>query len=335
MVLRFPDLISIDDALKTTRSNYTRQSYSYHVAPSNVPHDPLHGGPYIQPKDAHFIGTLSGVVSDSAGNPLLLSNRHVFFIGETGPANIALWQPIRPPGTTNARVVGFTRTRRTPAGINFPLNKTLTQAEIAKLPTYYDAAVASVTVPYTFNIPGIGIPTGHTEPKIGMVVTLAGGTSGVTHGKITSISNNYKALENAPQGQYTYVKNAFVHSCKSTAGDSGSMIVEDATKKVVGLHMAGDDARPDYNVGCRASAIANAFGISFVGKSGIFTPPGYTPPTTCQPPKQIINGQCIVPPVTTPPFEIPEPILTIITNYPLPVGLGAIFLFAAIMSSSG
>ena len=283
----------------------------------------MHGGPYIQPKDANYIGTLSGVVSDSTGNPILLSNRHVMFIHELGAAGGALLQPPSPPSSTKFRVVGYTKTRKTPAGINFPLNKQLSNAEISKLPTYYDAAIASVTVPYSFNIPGIGVPTGHTDPKVGMNVTLAGGTSGVTKGKITNISSNFKATENAPKGQYTYVKNAFIHSCKSTSGDSGSMIIEDSTKKVIGLHMAGDDARPDFNVGCRASAIAKAFGINFVGKSGTFTPPGYKPPTPTPSPQ----------PTPTPQPSI-DPILVFINQHPLEVGLGAIFLFAVVMSST-
>mgnify|MGYP001567972349 FL=1 len=128
MVLRFPDLISVDDVLKgktntkkNVSANYGRQTYSFHAAASNGLHDPLHGGPYIQPKDANYIGTLSGVVSDSTCNPILLSNRHVMFIHELGAAGGALLQPPSPPSSTKFRVVGYTKTRKTPAGINFPL----------------------------------------------------------------------------------------------------------------------------------------------------------------------------------------------------------------------
>jgi hypothetical protein len=324
MTLRYPDVATIEEILGPPKveSKQSKYARSYHAGASTALHDPLHGGTWIMPKDARFVGTLSAIVNSSSG-PLLLSNRHVFYMEEyASPAGGALWSPPAAAGNKTARVVGYTRGRKLPGGIFFPTNRTLTPFEIAGLPTYFDAAIASVNVPYTYDIPGIGVPTGHTEPRLGMNVTLVGGKSGLNKGKITNPSVNYKMTKQVPAGQYAYVRNAFIHSCVSTAGDSGSMVIETATKKVVGLHYAGDDAKPEYNIGCRASAITRAFGIDFKGKPGVFTPSGYKPPTTPEP------GQT---PSTSPPGA--DPIIALIKKYPIVAAVGGI-IFVAIVGVS-
>lgn len=314
MGLRYPDLKVKDgfgDFINLVSDTILQIPPEHAGSPAAV-HNPIHGGCYVSSAaEPCCMGTLSGIVTKN-GLPYLLSNAHVFFNANdsVGKAGQKVYQP--PSGYSGSRTVGLTLARKRPEGTRFKWGTTPSQTFLNNAPTYYDAGLSTVKVKYDFNIPKVGVPTGHTEPRKGMKVILAGARSGVDTGVITSASTNITIHDTgSPYG--FFAKNVFQHDCNSTHGDSGAMVVEIATKKVVGLHFAGNDQSPKENFAVKASAIVNALGISFKGKAGTFNPPtGYTtpPPVTCNPPKHLVNGVCVSPTVCNPPNHLVNGICT-------------------------
>src|ERR1041384_6817492 len=126
-----------------------------HTASSRDLHDPLHGGVYVNPRGAQWIGTLSGVVTKS-GVPYLLSNAHVFYTHSGCCQGKDIMEP--PDVYPRARKVGVTQSRHKPGGVTFKNGTSPSSSAIQKMVTYYDAGLATCTVRYSFNIDGVGIP---------------------------------------------------------------------------------------------------------------------------------------------------------------------------------
>lgn len=249
-----------------------------HAGSPFIRHDPLHGGISIGPTDQNIRGTLGCIVNhNSTGAPFLLSNRHVFFPEGKEPAGQNLRSPFPPAKGQSTRNVGTTSAWKSPPApiITVKSGNYTPPSNASSLQAYYDAAIARPTVNFTYEIPGIGVPTGHIEPKAGMNVKLLGSTSGLQPGKIVQADYTTcnSSISVAPKGKCMFQKAAFLHSCNSGPGDSGSPIVDTATRRVVGLHFAGNE-NANRNVGCRAGAIASAFNVNFVGKVGTFNSKG-------------------------------------------------------------
>lgn len=105
-----------------------------------------------------------------------------------------------------------------------------------------DAAISATTTSYVSSeILGIGIPTvSYVAPAVGMAVTKSGRTTGVTNGTVSTV--NMTVLVNYGSGcnVYRFVKQVEVTpGTFSSAGDSGSAILDNATKAPVGLLFAG------------------------------------------------------------------------------------------------
>ena len=87
-------------------------------------------------------------------------------------------------------------------------------------------------------IRGLFIPRGTIKPVRGMEVTKVGRTTGKTRSVITDV--NFRVITDAYPG-YSHVGFLDQVFCKrhTNNGDSGSLVVDTATEKAVGLHFAG------------------------------------------------------------------------------------------------
>lgn len=109
---------------------------------------------------------------------------------------------------------------------------------------FVDAAIAEVEGGVEWSryvssyISHIGIPENLVEPNIGMYVEKVGRTTGHTRGEI--ISARFSTKINYPVGTLTF-RNQIRTTSMSKPGDSGSCLIEQGTKKPVGLLFAGSD----------------------------------------------------------------------------------------------
>jgi len=173
----------------------------------NVRHNPVIGGIQIMNTSTPGGGTLGMIVlSRRSLRPLAISNHHVMCRTPEVAADI-----VSQPGT--ARPADL-------LGPVFASDRAL------------DCAVCSLgSRPWSFDIYGIGGPTGTAEARIGMKVMKSGLSSGVTWGRIDGISS----------AGFTVVPDTAVPAAgeMSLPGDSGSIWM-DYTNRAIGLHFAGE-----------------------------------------------------------------------------------------------
>jgi hypothetical protein len=206
---------------------------TWHAVAGNIAHSPLHGGVKVFHPTKREMGTIGCVVT-RAGKPYLLSNQHVFGVATEG-------KPIF-DSNNKAQIAQVSYT-----------------GSVAPTNDYVDAALAAPTLPVSFEIPGVGIPRGHTEPKIGMKVKMFAGFSGFKTGVVTAVN---KELTDS-KGK----RGVFLINIPIQGGDSGTLVV-DSNNMAVGL-VFGDNAATGEGTCCKASAIIRAYpGLSFVGKAG-------------------------------------------------------------------
>lgn len=108
-----------------------------------------------------------------------------------------------------------------------------------------DAAIAEVIPTRRGDIEtqpqGIGRIGDVSDPKIGMRITKSGRTTGVTRGRVIAypaqVEIRYEGI-----GVVGFSKTQAVCTRYSRAGDSGALILEQRTRKAVGLHFGGGEA---------------------------------------------------------------------------------------------
>jgi hypothetical protein len=110
-------------------------------------------------------------------------------------------------------------------------------------------------------IPGVGVPTGKIVPKRGMKIVIVGRTSGKSTGTIEDVHFrfvfNYEGI-----GKVGFTDQVLC-TRYSSPGDSGSLVVDRATKRAVGLHFAG---APNGSVFCPIGNVLKALDITLVTK---------------------------------------------------------------------
>ena len=173
----------------------------------NVRHNPVIGGIQIMNTSTPGVGTLGMIVlSRRSLRPLAISNHHVMCRTPEVATDI-----VSQPGTAQPADL---------LGPVFASDRAL------------DCAVCSLgSRPWSFDIYGIGGPTGTAEARIGMKVMKSGLSSGVTWGRIDGISS----------AGFTVVPDTAVPAAgeMSLPGDSGSIWM-DYTNRAIGLHFAGE-----------------------------------------------------------------------------------------------
>jgi hypothetical protein len=126
-----------------------------------------------------------------------------------------------------------------------------------------DCAIASVTDQrlVSRDILHIGTPQGTDAATLDMVVQKFGRTSGYTVGQVTSIDTDvvvpYDLGDLSFSGQIIIVGNGATPF--SSAGDSGSLILDRATNKAVGLLFAGSDS---HTIANHIDEVLNQLGVT-------------------------------------------------------------------------
>ena len=212
-----------------------------------------------------YAGTAGLLVQDATdpGIKYILSNNHV--LGAQGPT---LCPGTAQPGTSTLQpgtldigsdpgndpfyVVGnFAR--------SVPLVRGLRARNMA------DAAISVTTLELAKSeIFGIGEPTvGTVEPVPGMPVIKSGRTTGVTNGTVDAVNVTLRVNYGNLCGRYRFVgQTTIVPGGFSTSGDSGSAILETATKTPTALLFAGSSS---LTVGSPIDDVFDLLGVEMSG----------------------------------------------------------------------
>jgi hypothetical protein len=116
-------------------------------------------------------------------------------------------------------------------------------------------------------IKGLGIPKGVIKPERGMKVTKVGRTTGKSTSTIKDV--NFRMTLNYPGvGEVGFLDQVFC-TRYTNGGDSGSVVIEKASGKAVGLHFAGypDENGVKGSVFNPISAVLDALNVKLVTTS--------------------------------------------------------------------
>ena len=225
-------------------------------------YNPVKGGISIGPCRSVggyvFAGTLGVVVRDnSTGDPLLLSNFHVMCVDSGWSVGDQMVQPSR------------VDTGVCPGGVLGTLLR-------AQLTSSVDGAVCTLSGRgWACEIVDIGAVAGTSTATLNLDVRKRGRTTGLTYGKVDSLSLSVNIDYGDGIGSKTLTNQIGITSDTSKNpkfgdhGDSGSVVV-DGNRKVIGLYFAGSD--DGYGVANPIAAVLSALNISI-----------------CSPPKSIIK----------------------------------------------
>jgi len=229
-------------------------------------------------------GTFGALVYDvRTGEPLLLSNNHVFANstnGKDGRAKIGdeIYQPGPHDGGTKkdaiATLYGFVPVQleaSSPgcpiaAAIESGLNRVIKwfrrsyDVKLYKRSSALNLIDAAVARPINKNwvtdeIIGIGVPKGMAEPVVGEKVTKSGRTSGLNSGTIKVVQATIK-VGMGDAGQATF-SDQVVTTHIAKPGDSGSLVLNEKNQ-AVGLLSAGSDSVSIFG---RMKNVCDALGI--------------------------------------------------------------------------
>jgi hypothetical protein len=186
--------------------------------------------------DGEETGTLGAIVQKGK-KFFLLSNSHVLAKGGKGKVGT----PIIYPGDAD-----LNGAKAQPIGTLshiFPFQVT------ADFVNHVDAAMAEVDADFVaklnFTIFRAKSPFAVTDPKRDMKISIRGRTSGNSDGTIKDVHFSI-ALPYPGVGQVGFIDQVLA-TRYSKGGDSGSLVVEKATGKIVGLHFAGSPEGSVFN----------------------------------------------------------------------------------------
>jgi hypothetical protein len=189
---------------------------------------------------------------------MILSNFHVLAGALAARAGEAILQPGALDGGTAAdRVASLTRFR---------------------IDAAMDAAVAALDAGVAFDreVLALGTITGTATPVLGMAVVKSGRTTGITRGIVDGVSLTASINYGSDVGVVTLTDQVHlvprppwpsVDAELSMGGDSGSVWLEEATSRAVGLHFAGEvDPAPssEHAICTPIERVMTEFEISFL-----------------------------------------------------------------------
>jgi endonuclease G, mitochondrial len=209
-------------------------------------HNPLRGGISVSREGQYGPGTLAGVVLDrTTGDPMLLSNWHVFVADWWTRPGVAVYQPGRRDGGTFQDLVA--RYTRDAMGANL------------------DAAVAAAADSRRLSNEQLelGPVQGLAEPEPGMQVVKSGRQTGITYGEVTGVDGTaklrYGFLDRVIRRVVTIEPIAGAGEV-SDGGDSGSLWLDAASRACVALHFAGSNV-PERALGMEIGPVLDALGV--------------------------------------------------------------------------
>ncbi len=235
-------------------------------------------------------GTLGAKVFDAETQvAYILSNWHVLVGSSSAQPGAPIWQPGRlDGGNANDKIAEVTRSNLGP----------------------FDAAIARITGERPIldtTLEGDKIED-TTAPGLGMMVWKSGRTTGRTEGFIdgvqmtTQLNYGGAGVRRIEQVIRVVPRPGAAPGEVSLGGDSGSVWVDEASGKVVGLHFAGEvgDA-PEYALGIDIRPLLTRLGVVF--PAAVAPPTDPEPPVT--PPEEPVAPVEPVQPVEPPPPEKP------------------------------
>lgn len=197
-------------------------------------------------------GTLGAVVTK--GNTLhVLSNSHVLAVSGTAKKGDSIIYPGDADGGAMpddlvARLSGF---KKFVTGGDF-VNRA-------------DCAIAKPTAArlpdLVSEIKGLGVPKGTIKPERGMKVVKVGRTTGKTKGEIRDI--HFRFVLDYEVGEVGFIDQVLC-TRYTKPGDSGSLVLDQATGRAVGLHFAGANGGSVFNP---IGDVLAALGVKLVTKS--------------------------------------------------------------------
>jgi hypothetical protein len=202
----------------------------------NIQSAPAQSGFSVGHKDSGP-GTLGAIVKKGR-SLFILSNAHVLAQSGTAALGDAILYPGKPDGgaLNKNKIAELSKTVQFTLGDEF-VNRC--DAAIAKIDPSWMSQLDSVSR-LDFAIHGVTGSPGTVAPEIGMKVTKMGRTSNKTVGEIKDIHFRWKC----PYPDLGGAEVRFIDQVKctrfTTDGDSGSIVVEKGTGKIVGLSFAGD-----------------------------------------------------------------------------------------------
>lgn len=203
-------------------------------------------------------GTLSTRVFDSLGRKLILSNNHVL----ANSNNASIGDPILQPGAYDGGTIANDKIGTLERFI--PVNPSGNIVDVALARPLNEADVADEVL-------DIGVVNDVEEAAIGMTVGKSGRTSGYTEATVTDISATVKISGYA--GAEAVFEDQIFTSLLGKPGDSGSLVVNKATKKAVGLLFAGSDTVTC----CNKFSHVMEYVHTGLGGGGIGVPGGVSP----------------------------------------------------------
>jgi hypothetical protein len=128
-----------------------------------------------------------------------------------------------------------------------------------------DAAIAQPTPErlrdLLSEIKGVGLPKGTIKPKRGMKVIKVGRTTGKTRGEVRDVNFRF-VLEYKEVGEVGFIDQVLC-TRYTQPGDSGSLVLDAATNRAVGLHFAGASGG---SVFCPINEVLKALDVKLVTK---------------------------------------------------------------------
>ncbi len=198
-------------------------------------------------------GTLGAVVTKD-GAFHILRNRHVLALGGRAKKGDAIIYPGRVDG----------------GALSTDLVAKLADFKKFVLGTGYvnrvDCAIAKPTAArlddLMSEIKGLGLPSGTIKPERGMKVTKVGRTTGKTTGQIQDVHFRFTLDYEGEIGEVGFLDQVLC-TRYTDDGDSGSLVIDKATGRAVGLHFAGADGGSVFNP---IDEVLKALGVELVTK---------------------------------------------------------------------
>jgi len=182
-------------------------------------------------------GTLGALVK-RGGKLFVLSNSHVLAQSGKGKAG----DQIVYPGPADGGAL--------PANLVATLSHFSPFDTTGAMVNRVDAALAEIDASrlggLVFDIHRANTPFGVTKPKRGMTVAKAGRTTGKTTGEVIDINFRFALRYPGVAGKVGYLDQVLC-TRYTDGGDSGSIVVDTASGKIVGLHFAGANGGSVFN----------------------------------------------------------------------------------------
>jgi hypothetical protein len=209
----------------------------------------------IQPGNsiAHFddtAGTLGALVTKGK-QVYLLSNSHVLALSGKGKKKDDVLYPGpadggKEPGDRVAQLSGF---KKFVTGGSF-VNRV--DCAIAKPVPGHPALVSAIK--------GLGVPKGTATVRRGMTVVKVGRTTGKTTGTVRDVNFRFVLDYGPGVGEVGFLDQVLC-TRYTKPGDSGSLVLAEATGRAVGLHFAGANGG---SVFCPIGPVLSALGVKLV-----------------------------------------------------------------------